>query len=254
MTANRFVTRTPFGTNDSQEVGPLGDYAGYRPFRYHDYWNDFDDLVAGDFTVTKSAGSAAPVIIAGDGGLLKLNNAGAGATDFSYMQWAGGSGASIGTWAWNASFDMFLQFTFNVDDATNSSVFLGLEQVTATPFTFLDSIGFYKASGATALVAQFKSGATVVTIPCTNLGAVVAATQYDCVLAYTAVDGIWRAWVNANYQGSLTAAQSAGTSTNNLTSTIALLNASAAAHTLIVDYFFVSKVRQSPFTNNQTIG
>ena len=251
MTINHQITRQAAGNSDSADLAPLGDYAGYRPFRYHDYWNDFDDLISGDFLVTKSAGSAAPVIVSGDGGLLRLSNAGAGATDFSYMQWAGGSGAAVTPWVWNASQDMFMQFSINVDDATNSAVFVGLEQVTTTPITFLDSLGFYKASGATALVFQSKSGATVVSVPCGNI---TAATAIDCVAAYTAVDGIWRVFVAGNYVGSLTVAQSAGTSTNPLTPTFALLNASAAAHTLTVDYMFISKLRQSVFTNTQTIG
>lgn len=251
MTANRNITRNQFGTNDSPEVGPLGDLAINRPFRYHLYATDFDDQVAATWLVTKSAGSAAPAVTAGDGGLLKLVNTGAGATDFVYMQFAGNSGAATTSWQWAATLDMFMQWSINVDDATNSNVFVGLEQVTVTPFTFLDSLGFFKAQGATALVFQSKAGGSTFSIPC---GALVAATAFDCVAAYTAVDGIWRAWVNGVYQGSLTAAQSAGTSTNVMTTTIALLNATAVAHTLVVDYAMISKVRQSPFTNTQTIG
>lgn len=244
MAINRGITREPNGSNDSNEAGALGDYAGYRPFRYHDYFNDFDDLITGDFTVTKSAGSSAPIVVNADGGQLQLNNAGAGASDFSYMQWAGGAGASRTTFTWGqgvtpGNVDLFMQFQFSVDDATNSNVFLGLEQVTVTPFTFLDSIGLFKAQGATTMALQLKKGATVTT---SAGAALVAATLTEVTIGFTTVDQTWRWWVNNVYQGQIV---ETGTQTpiTQLAMTIALLNATAVAHTLNVDYVMFSNQR-----------
>lgn len=255
MTANKTVTRTPGGAADSSELGPLGDYASYRPFRYHDWWNDFDNFVAAEWITTKSVGSPAPAIANGDGGILAVATD-AVATDFEYLQYAGNSGAAKTTWLWESNKDMFIQCGFSVDDPTNSNIFIGLEQVTTTPFTFLDSIGFYKPAGQTTGGLQTKAGSTVGNINLTAYS-LVAATSLEVTIAYTAVDQTFRIWITTPFvsgspnvgstiqaAGSATAASLGFNSTNQMTMTLAMLNnAVATAHTLSVDYLLFAKQR-----------
>lgn len=240
------VTRWPNGVCDATQDGAYGNFAGMRPFRYHNDIDDFNDYLAGQWVATLAT-SATAAIQSADGGILALTNVNAGATDESSLQWAGHSGAFAGTFQFDATKDMLLAAKFAVDDVVNSALLVGIGTVDTTPLAsqIANFIGFYKASGAADLIAECRIAGVTTSI---DLGNMVNNTYVNCTLFYQAspvpgsnVGGVWRAFLNDILLGSFTAASN--TPTGVLAKTIGILNASAVAHALSVDYLQVSKQR-----------
>lgn len=71
---NSTPTRFPFGVNNVVKPSLLGNYPNPNPLTTHEYSNDFDSYVAGDWTVTGTQ-----ALTAGNGGLLTGTSAGGGA-------------------------------------------------------------------------------------------------------------------------------------------------------------------------------
>jgi hypothetical protein len=135
---------------------------------------------------------------------------------------------------------MFVRAKFQVDDVVNTAVLVGLASVDTTPLASLVSnfIGFYKASGAAALVGGVRKSGTTTSVA---LGNMVNATYVDVTLYYSADSGNWSVFLNDVYQGAITTASVSPTA--NLAPTIALLNATAASHSISLDWFMVAKQR-----------
>lgn len=238
--ASPVVTRFPGGLCDASESGAFSVYAGMRPNRYHEYFNDFDNYVSGDWVLTETAAGSTEAIVSADGGILAITNAAAGATDEASIQWAGGSGAAKTTFTWDSTKDMMVAARFKVDDATNTALLIGLASTDTTPVASLpsDGIFFYKAGAATALVASARKSGTSTSVAC---GAMADDTYLEAVFRYRADTGNWHAFINDVSVG--TFAGSSVSPTAGIGMTIGLLNASAAAHVLSVDWLFISKQR-----------
>lgn len=239
-------TRYPNGVVDASQNGAYGGYAGIRPFRYHSWVEDFDTYTATEWVVTETDAGSTEAITSADGGVLAITNVSAGATDEASLQWAGGSGAVKTTFQWDSTKDMIIAAGFKVDDAINTALLIGLASVDTTPVASLPTNGiyFYKAGAATSLIASVrKAGAST----SQTIGAMADDTYVDVVFRYSATGndvqqaGTWQAFLANNLIGTLTTASISPTAA--LAMTIGLLNASAAAHVLSIDYIQVAKQR-----------
>ena len=236
------VTRWPNGVSDATQNGIYGNWAGLRPFRYFNYIDDYEDYTAASWVQTLAT-SATVAVTTAPGGIRAMTTATAGAADESSIQWAGHSGAFSGQFVWDGTKDVLFYASFEVDDVVNTALFVGLGAVDTTPLSSIDAnwIGFYKASGAAALVGGVSKAGTITSVA---LGNMVNATFVSVAMRYSATGtpeqqaGTWQVFLNDLLVGTLATASI--TPTVALAPTIALLNASAAAHVLSVDWMHAS--------------
>ncbi len=118
------VTRYPPGLNNARENGMFSDmYVPERIQRVHEYANDFDQFVVGDWTQQLNGGAIA--LAAGDGGLITLTSAASAITSQQ---------KNPGAWTLAAGLRTWYMMRAAVDNVLGL-LFLGLANNTATPFT-----------------------------------------------------------------------------------------------------------------------
>ena len=233
------VSRWPNGVCDSTEDGALGWYAGLRPSRYILFWDDFLKYTATDWVVTETDAGSTEAVVSGDGGWLAITNVSAGAADEASLQWAGGAGAVRTNVTFDATKDMFMTCRFKVSDATNTGLLIGLAVTDTTPVASLPANGvfFNKVAASTSLLANLRASAASQTV---TLGAMADDTFVTVAFVYRASTGYWQGYLENVLIGSITSPTSPSAA---LTPTIGLLNATATAHVLTVDYLMVARQR-----------
>lgn len=233
------VSRWPAGVGDNAIGSPLANYAGLNPARYRLYFNDFFNYTAADWVVTETDAGSTEAVTSDAGGVLAITNASAGATDEASLQWAGGSGAVVTQWTFDSAKDMVLVARFKVSNATNAALLIGLAATDTAPVASLPANGiyFYKAGGSTSLLASLRASAASQSV---TLGAMANDTYVEAAFVYNSSTGYWQAFLNGALIGSNT---SPTTPSAALAPTIGLLNASAVAHVLSIDYLMVAQAR-----------
>lgn len=154
--------RSPSGATTDPPYGPMGQSGMGNPFFYHQFADDFDNLLGptGAYTVTAAGGSV--VHTPGDGGLA-LFTTGAVAGNFAEIQLPAASftlplsGATPPASA-NSSKKLFYITRITLSDVNLSTFIAGLCTTTAAPFggaggtqNVPDGLFFYKAPGGTVL-------------------------------------------------------------------------------------------------------
>ena len=244
MPTGNDTTRFPSGVTNSADPAPFGNHVETKPFSYYEYRDDFFLYTATDWVVTETAaGTTQTIVAAGEGGQFAITNVSAGATDASSIQLSSDGGTTAGTqFLWDSAHDMVVAARFKTSSAAaNTNGFLiGLAIADTTPVASLplNGIFFYKASAAASLIASVRKAGTSTSV---TLGNVVADTFVDAVLYFTASDGTWRAYLDGTFVGSFSTASVSPIVA--LTPTIGLLNASAVAHVLTVDYIYCAERR-----------
>jgi hypothetical protein len=155
-------SRLPGGSSTDPPYGPMADSGYSNPFFYHQFADDFDNLLgpSGAYTITAASGSV--VHSAGDGGLA-LFTTGAVAGNFAWAQLPAASftlpltGNNPPATA-NSSKKVFYLTRLQLADFTAADFIAGLCATTTTPFSggggaqgIVDGIFFYKAPGGTVL-------------------------------------------------------------------------------------------------------
>lgn len=176
--------RTPAGNSTDAPYQPLANSGYSNPFFYHQFQDDFDNLlgVAGLYTLS-GTGTAAHT--AGDGGLALLSSAGTQPT-FASIQLPAASFTLPTTGATPPGTStsvkkMFYLTRLQLSDVTLSSFVAGLSAADATPFTaILDGIWFAKAASSTVLT--FNIAASAGNSP---TGSAVSQTVTIPAVAYT---------------------------------------------------------------------
>lgn len=180
-------TRYPKGVGTTEAQKALGMFPLPNPFKNHLYFNDFDTYTATDWTITTTeagTGSATEAVTDKDGGALLLTNA-AGDNDLDNLQLAGESFAmAAGKQAWFAC-------KFQVSDATQSDVFMGLIIKAATDpvgTAPTDGIFFRKDDGDTNVDFVVTKNSTATTA--TAITTMADATDIELAFHYDGVDTI----------------------------------------------------------------
>jgi hypothetical protein len=155
-------TRVPNGSTTDPPTGPFGLSGFGNPAFYHQFFDDFDNLLgpSGAYTITAAGGSVAHT--AGDGGLA-LFTTGAVAGNFAEAQLPAASftlplsGSNPPATA-NSSKKLFYVARLQLSDVNLSTFIAGLCITTAAPFggaggtqNVADGLFFYKAPGGTVL-------------------------------------------------------------------------------------------------------
>lgn len=230
---NISTTNLPSGMTNAQLGSVLSTYGAFDPSVVHSYWNDFDTFIVGsagaaDWKNT-ATGSVTNALVAGAGGILSLGNSAANNDLDSLQLMAAGFAVTAGNQAW-------FKCRFNISNATNAALTIGLIQTTTTPLTVTDGIYFSKAAASTTLVGKVAKSSTASSV---NLATLANTTYVNVGWWYNGVDTV-QFFINGLSAGSVGVTN---LPTANLNATLAVANGTAAANTLLVDYIFAAVER-----------
>lgn len=138
------------GVTNRNAADLFGSMAQLDPTRFHNYMEDFDYYVAGNFTIS-GAGAGTQALADVDGGVLRLTTA--GADDDAEFLIKNGEGYSIEA-AQNRK--VYFRTRVSLDDATDSEVIAGLGDTAG--LTPNNGIFFRKSDGSTTIDIIVRSG------------------------------------------------------------------------------------------------
>lgn len=224
-------------------------YVPDRIGKVHEYSQDFDQYIAGDWTQTLNGGSAA--LVAGDGGLLALTSA--VSVIASIQKLPAAFQLAKGFRAWGL-------VTTQLDSLLGSTIF-GLLNATTTPFTGAsqtDGIYFTSAVTTGEISVNVAVGGVISTVD-TGAAIVVgspftAAFYYDGGVYAAAPNGriVWQisgAGVSANVRGEILVPASgtiaAFPGAVNITPTLGVSASTAVARVLTTDRIYAAKDREN---------
>lgn len=242
------TTRLPQGVTNCAPWQTMGASGLPDPGFAHVYHNDFDSYTAAQWTVANT-GSCTQAMTEGDGGQLLVTTT-TGIADASYLQLVNAGFIP------KAGSQTFFKFAGTLSDVTNDVFYAGLVQKGATTVASItDGIFISKATGSAALTLNIRKGSAAVTAALPAAAIPIAGTQFEIgfmvdtlgnVAAFfnpttgndipVAAGGV-RGRVAAIYQPSAVPATVA------LTPAFGLLNSTAAARTLTVDFLTVVRER-----------
>jgi hypothetical protein len=204
------------------------------PTLFHQYFQDFDTYVAGDWTVTETDAAATQALTAGDGGLLLVTNTAAD-NDLVALQ------KTPAAWTFTAGKKTFFRCRFKVSNATESDLVIGLQVVDATPLDVTDGVYFLKADGSTNVAIIARKNATTGSNTATAITTLADDTFIELGWCYDGQSTIAYE-VNGTVLGSVSGSSSYLPDTT-CTVSFALQNGNAVSRTMTVDYIFVAKER-----------
>ena len=224
-------TRFPFGVTNVGDSSMYADMGQNAPSVFHNYFEDFDYYVAGDWTVTETDAAATEALTNGDGGQLLITNTAAD-NDLVAMQKKGES------FTFASGKKLWFESRFKVSDATQSDVVMGLQVTDTTPLAVANGVFFLKSDGAaTADLVLTKAGTST-----TNSAVATLADDTFITLGFYYDGGSLYYFVNGVLKGTSVVTNLPASSTT-LTVSFAIQNGEAAAKTMTVDYIFVAKER-----------
>lgn len=239
---DRETTLLQGGVTNALVGSALATYIGLDPATVHQYFNDFDVFTAGDWTNTATH-SPTNALVAGNGGILSMLNSSTSA-DLDQLT------LKVATFAFNpANAQVWFKTRFQVDDATNAIVAIGLQNLNTNAFAATDGVWFQKNAAVTTgnFIVSASSTATTST-PTVTLA---NNTYVDLGFYWNGggtpgfaglPSGEIYLFANGANIGQVSAANIPAAATN-LALTVALENGSAAARTMLVDYILAAVQR-----------
>ena len=222
-------TRFAQGMTNTFPDDPMYMFQQPDPSWAHTYFNDFDQYVSGDWTVTV-VGSGSNALAAGDGGWLVSTNSAAN-NDATWTQ------SKVASFAIVAGQQAWFKARFKISDATKSAFVMGFQDVTTTPLTIANGMLFSKALATTAVLANvaLSSAATTSgTIATMDTGFHQAAIYYD------GRSGVQFWWDCNRVYTAATTNLPVGTA---LVPSFGIKNGEGVAKTMTVDYILASTQR-----------
>lgn len=224
------TTRFPNGVTNVAKSNPVGQMGQLDPTKFHTYFNDFDQYVAGDWTITDT-GIATHALTDADGGALLITNAAAD-NDASFFNKVGESFLVA------AGKKLWFKARFQVSDATQSDIVIGLQITDTTPLAVSDGIYFQKDDGDANIDFYVTKNSTSTTQ--TAIATLANATNITLGFYYNGVDAV-EYYVDDVYLGA-----SAVTNLPDdevLTLSFGIQNGEAVAKTMTLDYLLAVKER-----------
>lgn len=225
------TTNFPDGFTNANLNSVLASMIADDPALCHTYFNDFDQYVAADW-INSNVGAASVALTAGNGGLLLLTNAAADDNTNSLQK-------TPAAFAFTASKRAWFNCKFQVSDAVQSDVMMGIAIVDTTPLDATDGIYFIKNDGVATVDIVVRKNATTGSNSKTAIATLANATDITLQWYY---DGNGRVFygVNGVQVGSLDASSAYLPDATNLTLTMMIQNGEAVAKTMTVDYIFAA--------------
>lgn len=227
------MTRYPNGISTRKSTDPYGQYFHPDQTDEHRYAEDFNNYLATAWTITV-VGTSTPALVAGDGGILSCATSTASSDSVFLQRTPESYSFETGKPAW-------FSCRFQVSALTSVAVF-GLQVTDTTPEDVTDGIYWVSTTGTGALTGYVRKNATTgsASVSC---GTLVAG-------AYTELAWYWDGKDTVTfYQDRVAKGSITGVAANYLpdtttTPSFGLRTTSAAAKTMLVDYFYASKSRR----------
>jgi len=177
------VTNFENGLNNRNAAALFGSMAQLDPTRFHNYMEDFDRFVAGEWAIS-GAGAGTQALLPGQGGILRLTTAGAD-NDAEFL-------TRTQAFRFDPGFPSYFRARLSVDDAVESDVVVGLAG--APGLTPNDGFIFRKDDGAAGLSILARSGGVTVA-SAADIFTVVSGDFFTCEFYY---DGTSRLYYGVN--------------------------------------------------------
>ncbi|QOR55462.1 MAG: hypothetical protein ULS35scaffold63_19 [Phage 33_17] len=230
------TTNLDQGITNNMPQNILGYSKTVDPTVYHEYFDDFDTYIAGNWVVTETQAGATETLANEDGGALLLTNTAAD-NDLVALQKIGES------FLFEAGKPLVFKARFKVSDAIQSDLVIGLQITDTTPLAVTDGVYFQKDDGDANLDFHVVKNSTV-----------TSATAITTLSNNTYIT------IGFRYDGSSMIEYFAGTDSRNptrlgkadianlpndeeLTVSFALQNGEAVAKTMSIDYILAQKER-----------
>lgn len=244
------TTRSPFGLTNAAPQQTMGKYGAPDPTWAHEYKNDFDTYLASDWTVTV-LNSTTRALTPGAGGRFLVTNT-TGIADLTYMQLVA-AGFTMPTTA-NPK-DAFFKFRGKISSVANTVFHAGLIMTSTTPVAANDGLFIHKPTGSGAFFLKSRIGGVETSVAFPSTMVAVDATDFEVgfhVAANVDVEAFFNPTTGApsyapvsgtTMPGRVAVLTAPGLTTANLAVSFGLLNSTAAAHTLNVDYVVAAQNR-----------
>lgn len=227
-------SRSPSGVSTTGPNDPLAMYGAPDPTKYHTFFDDFDKFYTADWVITTTeagAGDASEAIGNLDGGVLVLTNDGAD-NDADYLQFV------KETFKFQTGKQLWFKTRMKVSDATQIDFVFGLQITDTTPLGVTDGVFFLK-NDDDALLNFYVIKDSVATAA-TALKTLANDTYYEFAFYYNGVNAI-EVYVDAVKLA--TVAVTNLPDDEELAISYGLVNGSANARSMSIDYIFVAKER-----------
>jgi hypothetical protein len=227
------VTRLPLGLSTRKSIDPFGAYFHPDQTDQHEYFNDFNTYVAGDWTITV-VGTSTPALVAGDGGLLAIATS-ATSGDSAFLQ------KTIASFLMETGKPTWFGCRFKVSTLATTVVF-GLQVIDTTPLDVTDGIYFLSTTATGAITGICRKNATT--------GSTSAAVGTLVADTYTELAWYWDGKDTVNFyqdrvqKSSVTGVAASYLPDTTLTMSFGVQTDSANARTMTVDSFFAAKSRR----------
>ena len=226
--------RYPAGVSTAVKTSALANYPAPDPFKVFTYANDFDNYVAGDWTVTAVGASTAAITDAANGRLL-LTTAGT-ENDGVQLQKVGEAFLPV------AGKKMWFKVKFQVSAETQSDFLFGIAvtdtaAIAASGDGVTDGIFFQKDDGAATVDLYCQNDTTTGQTTVASVATMVAATDIELAFEYDGLSSI-KYFVDGVHKGTL--AVTGFLPNTECRVTMAFLTGAAAAITCSIDYIFAA--------------
>ena len=232
-------TRFPSGIATGAKKGNTASYPMPDPTKWVTYFNDFNEYVSGDWTITTTeagSGAATEALTDGQGGLLLVTNDDAD-NDADFFNLKGESFYFV------AGKKTFFKSRFKVSDATQSDVLMGLQITDTTPIAtsapaVTDGVYFQKDDGDTNLDFHVEKDDST-----TSASAITTLSDDTFVIVGFYYDGKSAIEYYVDNVKLGTSVTTNLVDDTELTVSWGIVNGAAAAKTMTVDYIFASQER-----------
>lgn len=226
-------TRFTSGVTTVPKTDPLGMFGLPDPTEWNVYFNDFHEDVSSDWTETATsvgAGTSAGAVTDADGGVLRITTA-ANENDGLFMESPGES------FLIQTGKKAFIKARFQVGDAAQSDLIIGLHSTDTTPLDATHRFAFISEDGSASLFFNVDDNTTDAD---SDSVATLEDDTWIVVAAYYDGAGTIELYADGAKKATMT---DVDVPSGELAIGIGYLNGAAGAETTDIDYIFVAVER-----------
>ena len=226
-------TRFPSGVTNQTKTNPMGMLGMLDPTKYHVWFDDFDDHIAAQWTLTATSGGAGTSAVSipdADGGLMRITTA-ADENDGLFAEW------DSETFVVESGKQMWIKARLRVGDAEQSDLIVGLHSTDTTPLDATHRFAFISEDGSASVFFNVDDNTTDAD---SSSVATLADDTWITLAAY--YDGKGNISLYAD-DVKITTMTSVDVPSGELAVGLGYLNGAAGAETTDFDYLLVVKER-----------